>query len=123
MGVQGEVGRRVADLVLRVLRIMAAEEGPGPLAALAVDVLDPWCAGLVRQHRYAGLEGVPGETGGESVEIGNHLAVILDQHGGHRIDLRAEVEERERAQRLPPLDRVDLMPVDVGVYRHRGAEL
>ena len=113
--VQRQIGRRVADLVLRILRIVPAEEGPGALAVLAVDVLDPRRARLVGQHGDAGLERLAGERRGEPVEVRNHLAVVLHQHRGHRIDLGAEVEQGEGAERLAAVGRVDLVAVDVGV--------
>ena len=59
---QGQVGGRVADLVLRILGIVPAEEGPGALPALAMDVLHPGRAGLFGQHRDAGLQRAPGEA-------------------------------------------------------------
>ena len=90
---QGEIGGCVADLVLRIFRIVTAKEGPGPLSMLAVDVFDPGRAGLFRQDRDAWLQRLPGERGGETVEVGNHLPVVLHQHRGHRIDLGAEVEQ------------------------------
>ena len=54
MRVQGKIGGRVADLVLRVFGVVPAEEGPGPLAPVAVDVLDP------RRARLFGQEVMPG---------------------------------------------------------------
>src|SRR6266498_1747101 len=43
MGMEREIGRWVADLMLRVFRIVTAEEGPGSLPPLAMNVLDPRC--------------------------------------------------------------------------------
>ena len=60
MRVHGEVGGRVADLVLRVLGIVAAEEGPGALPVLAVDVLDPGRALSSARTITPGLSGPPG---------------------------------------------------------------
>src|SRR5579872_981889 len=62
VGVQRQIRGRVADRVLRVLGIVAAEERPTALAVVAVDVLGPRRAGFIGQHRDAGFEPVLHET-------------------------------------------------------------
>src|SRR5207249_11365131 len=92
VGVQGQIGRSVADLVLRVFRIVPSKESPGALPVLAMDVLHPWRARLIGQNGHAGLESLAGEGGGKSIKIRNDLSVILHQHRRNWIDLGAEVE-------------------------------
>src|SRR3954447_19729299 len=107
---QGEIGRHIADLMLRVLRIVASEERPGALPVFAMNVFDPGRTRLLTQNRDAGLQRLSGERGGEAVEVGNDLAMALHQHGGYRIDFGAEVEQGKRSQRLTMVRRVDLVP-------------
>src|ERR671913_2623361 len=100
---QRQIGRSVTYLVLGIFRIVTAEEGPGALTMLPVDVLDPGRARFFRQHGHAWLQCLAAKRSRETVEIGDHLPVILYQHRSNRIDLRAEVEEREGAERLTPV--------------------
>src|SRR5215213_8997687 len=120
---EGEIGGYITDLMLGILRIVASEEGPGTLPVLAVNVFDPGCAGLVTQDRNAGLQRLTAEGRGETVEVGNDLAMALDQQRGDGIDLGAEVEQGKRSQRLAMLRRVDLVPVDVGVHGNGRTQL
>src|SRR3954469_16449787 len=120
---QGKIGGHIADLMLRVLRIVASEERPGTLPMFAMNVLDPGRTGLLTQNRNTGLQRLSGKRGGETVEVGNDLAMALHQHGGHRIDFGAEVEQGKRSQRLTPVRRVDLVPVYIGVHGNSRTQL
>ncbi len=82
-----------------------------------MNVLDPWGALLLREHRDAGFQPLPAERRREAVEIRYHVAMTLHQHGRHRIDLGAEVEQPERAESLPLRGVIHLMAVDVGKAR------
>src|SRR6476469_9571206 len=105
MRVERQIRRYIPDLMLRILGIVPAEKGPGALAMLAVDELDPGRAWFVGQHRHARLEGLARERRREAVEVRDDLAVTLHQHRGHGIDLRAEIEQGERPERLPAIRR------------------
>src|SRR5215218_4477653 len=120
---EGEIGGYITDLMLGILRIVASEERPGTLTVLAVNVFDPWCAGLLTQNRNAGLQRLTAEGGGKTVEIGNDLAMALDQHRGDGVYLGAEVEQGKRSQRLATLRRVDLVAVDIGVHGNGRTQL
>src|SRR5256885_11370343 len=69
MRMQREIGRGIADLMLRILGIMPAKEGPGPLPQVAVDVLDPRRALFFGEDRDAGLEPIAAERRGQAVEV------------------------------------------------------
>src|SRR5689334_2825813 len=109
--------------MLRVLWVVAAEERPGALAMLAMDVLDPGSPGLFSEHGDTGLERLSGKGGCQSIEVRDALAMVLNQHRGHGVELRAEVEQGERSEWLPPLRRVHLVAIDVGVHRNGGTQL
>src|SRR2546430_4518846 len=49
--------------------------------------------------------------------------MILHQHRGDRVDLGAEVEQLERAERLATRPGVHLVAIDVGEARHRRVGL
>src|SRR3954471_5326664 len=102
MRVQRQVGGSIADLMLRVFGVVSTEEGPGALPVLAMDVLDPGGSRLFGEYGDARLEGFSGERRGETVEVWNDLAVVLNQHSRHWIDLGAEVEQGKRPQGLAP---------------------
>src|SRR5215203_875727 len=120
---QRKVGWGIANLVLRIFWIVAPEKCPGALPPLTVDVFHPWCTRLFGQDCHVWLQRLASEGRGKTIEIRDHLAVILDQHRCHRIDLGAEVEESVRAEGLTALGRVHLVTIDVGVYRCRRAQL
>src|SRR2546423_9583680 len=75
--VQRQVGRWVADRVLRILGVMAAEVGPSALAVVAVDVLHPGRTLFGREDDVAVLQSRLGKRRGDAVEIVQHRAVIL----------------------------------------------
>ncbi len=87
-----------------------------------MDVLDPRRTRLIGQHGDAGLDRGATKGCGETVEIRNHLPVVLDEHARYRIDLCRKVEEGESAQWLP-VDAIDLMSIDVAEHRQRRREL
>ncbi len=120
---QRQVGGRIADLMLRVFGVVAPKERPRALPEIAVDVLDPRRPVFIAQYDVARLKVIPHERRGETVEVGDHLAVVLGQHRGNGIDLGTEVEERERAERLPARGSVDLVAVDIGEARDLGVRL
>ncbi len=101
MGVEVEIGWRIADHVLRVLGVVPAQEGPGPVPVVAVQVLHPGRAGLFGEDGDGRLEARATVARGQPVEVTDHALVILGQHGGNGVDRGAEVEQAERAQRLP----------------------
>src|SRR5438034_7150239 len=70
MGMQRQVGRWIADLVLLVLRVVTSEERPGPLPMVAVDVLHPGSALFVPEHHVTGLQAAAQERRRQPVEIG-----------------------------------------------------
>ena len=51
-----QVGGRTADRVLRVFRIMPAQERPRAFSVVTMNVLDPWRAVFRREHGDPGLE-------------------------------------------------------------------
>ena len=53
---EGEVRRRVTDLVLWIFGIVPTEEGPCPLPPLAMNVLGPGRVRFVGEDGDAGLE-------------------------------------------------------------------
>ena len=63
---EGEIGGHIADLMLRILRIVASEERPGTLTVLAMDVFDPGRARLLGQHRDAGSDCITRSPPGRS---------------------------------------------------------
>src|SRR5256885_17269013 len=103
----------IANLVLRIFGVMPTEERPRALAAITRNVLDPWRAFLIRQDGDPRLQTLAHERRGEAKEIRNHLPVRLHQHGGHGIDLGAEVERPEGAQGLTMPRVVYLVTIDV----------
>src|SRR3990172_11558111 len=76
-GVERQVGRRVADLVLRVLGVVPAEVGPRAPARVAVDVLHPRRPRLLGEDDVGALQHPAHEAGREPVEVGDDLPVAL----------------------------------------------
>src|ERR687892_1540444 len=116
---QGKISGSITDLVLRIFRIVTAEEGPGALATITVNVLYPGRTRLFRQNRHARLQCLTAEGGRQTIEVRDHLPVILHQHRCDWVNLRAEVEESIGAEWLTPLRGVHLVPVYVGIDRRR----
>src|SRR5918998_3478334 len=112
MGMEGKVSGSITDLVLRIFRVVAAEEGPRALATVAVNVLHPWRTRLLGQHRHTRFQCFPAERRREAVEVRDDLPMILHQHRCDWVDLGAEVEQGVRAEWLAPFRRVHLMAID-----------
>src|SRR5687768_12799386 len=67
--VQIEIGWFIADLMLRILGVVSAQESPGALAEGTVHVLGPGGAFFLTQNDHAGLEAVSAERRRQTVEI------------------------------------------------------
>src|SRR2546428_636052 len=106
--------------MLRILGIMTAVVGPRPLAVVAMDVLHPGRPFLEREHDVGRLERRLGKAGRDAIEVADHAAMILHEHRRDWIELRGKIEQRERAEWLPPPRYVHLMPIDVAHRVHEG---
>src|SRR5688500_17469125 len=80
--VQRQVRRRVADRVLRVLGIVAAIVRPGAFPVVAVYVLHPRRPFLECEDRRPRLQHRFVEARRDSIEVADHGALVLHQHGG-----------------------------------------
>src|SRR5688572_9032031 len=112
MRVHAQVSRRIVDLMLGILRIVTTKERPRALTEGTVNVLHPVGALFFSEDHDIGLKSITTETGREAIEIFHHALVVLHEHGRHRIEFGAELEERVCAELLPPW-RVDLMTINV----------
>ena len=81
--------------MLVVLRVVAAQEGEGAPAQVAVQVADLLPFLPFAQDHQAFLQQTAAEIGGLSHEALDHCHVVLGQHGGHRIVLGGEFEQGE----------------------------
>src|SRR5437867_3944414 len=98
--------------MLGILGIVAAVVRPRALAVIAVHVLHPGRALLEREHDVTRLECALREARGHAVKVADHRTMILHEHRRDGIELRREVEQRERAEWLATAGDVDLVPAD-----------
>ena len=78
-----------------VLRVVAAEEGPGAFAVFAVEVTHLVEGFVFGQNHRRGLDAVAPESRGLSHEAVDDACVVLGEHGGDPIPFGREVEEGE----------------------------
>ncbi len=111
-----EFGGRVADDVLVVLGVVAAEEGPEAVAEVAVDVAVLVQGAVVAQDHHRRLDRRLVEGRGLPHEAFHQAFVALGEHGRHGVPLGREVEEQEIVVLLVHQPRTPLGDINVGDF-------
>ena len=95
IGVQRQVGRRVAHKVAIVLGVVAAQEGPGALAVLAVQVAHLAKFLVFSHYQGAALHRLAAEGRRLAHKAVDDARVVLRQHRRHPVPLGRKLEKRE----------------------------
>ena len=94
---QLQPGRHIPHPVLRVLRVVAAQQGPETLALVAVDLFYPGFALFVGQHRHRIGQHRAVETGRLPEKILDIVRVVLNQQRRYGVIFGREIEKFEIA--------------------------
>ena len=92
---EGEVGRRVVDVVPVVFWVVAGIEGEGALADAAVDVLDTVGALFLAKEDDRVLDQRLAEGRSLTEEAIDDVGVALGEHRRHGVVFGRELEQRE----------------------------
>ena len=95
IGVHVQFRRRVADDVLVVLRVVAAEKSPKAVAEVAVDVTILVQGAIVAQHHHRRLHVCLVEGSSLPHKAFDKAFMALREHGRYRVPLGGEVKEQE----------------------------
>ncbi len=107
--------------MLGIFRVVPTEERETPLPYRPVQVLDDSLRLVFGEHRHVRLHPLRAEARGQAVEVGQGPLVRLGEHGRDDVDLGAEIEEGEAAQRSPR-GCVHLVSVNVAERAHRRVQ-
>ncbi len=111
--------------MLVIFGVVAAVEGPGAIAELAVDIAGFVQSFVLAHDQHLGLDIVFYVTGGLPHEAPDHLLMVLAEHGGHGIPLGTKIEEGEEVVLLPHRAHMHLGSIDGGdlVFVRTGFQL
>ena len=90
---QAEVGLRVVDVVAVVLGVVAAVEGPEPLAVVVVNITSFLSRFVFPHDKDVRLDEFFLERSGLAHEPFDCPGVVLREHGGHGVPLGGKVKK------------------------------